>query len=197
VLRKLIIQKKTGTFICCCETSYCAHPSPTPASPPQESFRMWEETGEPGGNPRRHRESVQTPHSDPSQESKPVPWRCEAAMLSTVPPMIPIKLHCCFKYQSPQFHESLVCNCYQRHDCNAHGFDLLLSHILIYSEKYCCLHTIQTNHTIHGVRRKGEGAECSVTVIARVWRKINLIRSRSIQRSDGSREEGILESIGP
>jgi len=45
-------------------------------------------------------------------------------------------------------------------------------------------------------RRKREGAECSVTVIARVYRKINLTRSRSIQKSDVSKEEVDLESLG-
>ena len=28
-------------------------------------------------------------------------------------------------------------------------FDLLLSHVLVYSEKYCFLRAIQTKHTVH------------------------------------------------
>ena len=52
-------------------------------------FGLWEETGAPGGNPRRHRENVQTPHSDPSQDSNPGPWSCEAAVLTTVLPCRP------------------------------------------------------------------------------------------------------------
>ena len=39
-------------------------------------------------------------------------------------------------------------------------------------------------------------AGCSVTVIARVQRKINLMQGRSIQKSDSSREEAVLESVG-
>ena len=39
-------------------------------------------------------------------------------------------------------------------------------------------------------------AECSVTVIARAWRKINFMQVKSIQKSDSSREEAILESVG-
>ena len=51
-------------------------------------FGLWEETGAPGGNPCRHKENVQTPHtdSDPSRESNPGPWSCEAAVLTTVLP---------------------------------------------------------------------------------------------------------------
>jgi len=55
-------------------------------------------------------------------------------------------------------------------------------------------------------RRKGEGAECSVTVIARVLRKINLIYGRSIQKSDwrkelkkkagGQKDELVEQSMG-
>jgi len=43
---------------------------------------------------------------------------------------------------------------------------------------------------------KGESAECSSTVIARVQRKITLRRGRSIQKSDGSREKAFFESVG-
>ena len=42
-------------------------------------------------------------------------------------------------------------------------------------------------------RRKGESAERSVTVVATVQRKINLI---SHSKSDGSREKAVLESVG-
>ena len=45
-------------------------------------------------------------------------------------------------------------------------------------------------------RRKGEAAECNVTVIVRMGRKINVIRDSSIQKSDGSGEEAVLESVG-
>ena len=45
------------------------------------------------------------------------------------------------------------------------------------------------------IEKERESAECSVTVIARVERKINLIQGRSIQKSDGSREEAVLESV--
>jgi len=49
------------------------------------SLGVWEETGAPGGNPHRHGENVQTPHRQrPSREYNPGPWRCEAAMLTTV-----------------------------------------------------------------------------------------------------------------
>jgi len=40
------------------------------------SFRLWEETGAPGRNPRRHWEHAQNLG----------PWHCEAAVLTTVPP---------------------------------------------------------------------------------------------------------------
>ena len=45
-------------------------------------------------------------------------------------------------------------------------------------------------------RRKGEDAECSVTVTGKVKRKINLICDRTIQMPDGSREEAVLELVG-
>ncbi|XP_078068239.1 alanine--tRNA ligase, mitochondrial [Mustelus asterias] len=51
-----------------------------------------------------------------------------------------------------------------------------------------------TKHTVH--REGMESAECSVTVIVRVWRKINLRQATPIQKSDGSREEAVLESVG-
>ena len=66
--------------------------------------------------------------------------------------------------------ESLTSNQVQQ----SHGlpldscFDLLLSHVLVYSEKYCSFDTVHTFKAYCSQRRKGEGAECSVTVIARV-----------------------------
>ena len=53
-----------------------------------------------------------------------------------------------------------------------------------------------TDQAYHSWSRKGESAECSVIVIARVQRKNNLMRGRSIQKSDGSREEAVFESVG-
>ena len=58
------------------------------------------------------------------------PWCYEAAVLTTVPPCRPVA-------------GSLVL--YE----DDFDFDLLLSHVLIYSEKYCFLHAIQTKHTVH------------------------------------------------
>ena len=66
-------------------------------------------------------------------------------------------------------------------------FDLLLSHVLGYSEKYCFLRGIQAKHTVHRVHR-GEGK-------VRVQNKC-LINDRSIQKSDGSREEAVFELVG-
>eukprot|EP00061_Rhincodon_typus_P002084 g16571.t1 len=47
-------------------------------------FGLWEETGGPSRNPRRHRENVQTPN--PRVESNSGSWCCEAAVLTTVSP---------------------------------------------------------------------------------------------------------------
>ena len=49
------------------------------------SFGLWEETGAPGGNPHRHGENMQTPHSHPSRKSNTGPCCCAAAVLTTVP----------------------------------------------------------------------------------------------------------------
>jgi len=60
------------------------------ANPPNlHIFELWEETGASGGISRRHRKNVQTPHSHPKPESNMGPWRCEAAVLTTVPPCCP------------------------------------------------------------------------------------------------------------
>ena len=61
------------------------------------------------------------------------------------------------------------------------------------------MHAIQTKHTVHEVHRAEgieEGAEYTVTVIARVQRRISLIYGRFIQKYDGSREEAVFESVG-
>ena len=59
-------------------------------------------------------------------------------------------------------------------------------------EKYCFLRAIQTKHTIHR-----EGNERVQNVVLRSQSvKINLMRGKSIQKSDGSREEAVLESVG-
>ena len=42
---------------------------------------------------------------------------------------------------------------------------------------------------------KEESAECDVTTIDRVQRKINLMQGRSIQKSDSSQEEAVFESL--
>ena len=52
--------------------------------------------------------------------------------------------------------------------------DLILSHVLVYSEKYCILRVTQTKLTVCREGEKGS-AECRVTIIARVQKKINLI----------------------
>jgi len=69
-------------------------------SPNLHIFELWEETGAPGGNPRRHGEKVQTPHSDRSQESNLGPWCCAnhcATVLpisqSLIPHTLPIVNH--------------------------------------------------------------------------------------------------------
>ena len=72
-------------------------------------------------------------------------------------------------------------------------FDLLLSHVLVDSEKYCFLCAIQTKHTIH--REGKESAECSVTVIARVQRKVNLMWGRSIQKLMAARKKLFLSRL--
>jgi len=91
----------------------CIHPRKSPwhegaiqHGQSTKSAHLWTvgETGAPGGNPRRQGENVQTPHREwPSPESNPGPWRCEAAVLTTVPP-------CCsyilWTYE-PTFSESI------------------------------------------------------------------------------------------
>ena len=51
----------------------------------------WEETGVPGGNPRKHGENMQTPHrkARAGPETNPGPSCCEATALSTAPPCRP------------------------------------------------------------------------------------------------------------
>ena len=48
----------------------------------------WEETGVPGGNPRKHGENMQTPHrkARAGPETNPGPSCCEATALTTAPP---------------------------------------------------------------------------------------------------------------
>ena len=62
----------------------------TMANPPNlHIFGLWEETGAPRGNPRRHGRICKLhTDSDPRQESNPGPWSCEAAVLTTVPPFL-------------------------------------------------------------------------------------------------------------
>ena len=60
------------------------------ANPPNlHIFGLWEETGASGGNLCRHDENVKTPYSHPRPELNLGPWRCEAAVLTTVPPCHP------------------------------------------------------------------------------------------------------------
>ena len=51
----------------------------------------WEETGVPGGNPRKHGENMQTPHrkARAGPETNPGPSCCEATALTTAPPCRP------------------------------------------------------------------------------------------------------------
>ena len=51
----------------------------------------WEETGVPGGNPRKHGENMQTPHrkARAGLETNPGPSCCEATALTTAPPCRP------------------------------------------------------------------------------------------------------------
>ena len=63
------------------------------ANPPNPHiFGLWEETGEPGGNPRRHGENVQTPHRQwPEAEIEPgslVLWGSSANHCATVLPFL-------------------------------------------------------------------------------------------------------------
>ena len=57
----------------------------------------WEETGVPGGNPRKHGENMQTPHrkAQAGPETNPGPSCCEATALTTAPPCRPLEL-CCY-----------------------------------------------------------------------------------------------------
>ena len=56
------------------------------STPNPHIFGLWEQTRAPGGNPRRHRRTCKLhTDSDPSWESNPGPWRCETAVLTTVP----------------------------------------------------------------------------------------------------------------
>ena len=62
----------------------------------------WEETGVPGGNPRKHGENMQTPHrkARAGPETNPGPSCCEATALTTAPPCRPLEewlLHRLFK----------------------------------------------------------------------------------------------------
>ena len=52
----------------------------------------WEETGVPGGNPRKHGENMQTPHrkARAGPETNPGPSCCEATALTTAPPCRPV-----------------------------------------------------------------------------------------------------------
>ena len=52
----------------------------------------WEETGVPGGNPRKHGENMQTPHrkARAGPETNPGPSCCEATALTTAPPCRPL-----------------------------------------------------------------------------------------------------------
>jgi len=79
----------------------CIHPGGPPDTQGQFSmvnqhnpdiFGLWEENGAPGGNPHRHEENEQTPHSDPNRESNPCSWCCEAAVLTTMPLCCPTQL---------------------------------------------------------------------------------------------------------
>ena len=58
----------------------------TANQPNPHTFGVWEETGAPGGNPCRHRENVQTPHSHQWLELNSVPRHCETAMLTKMLP---------------------------------------------------------------------------------------------------------------
>ena len=68
-----------------------------------------------------------------------------------------------------------------------------MSCVLVHSEKYCFLCAIQTKHTVHEEGK--ERVQNVVLIIGRVLRKVNLIRGRSIQKSDGNREEAFLQSV--
>ena len=52
----------------------------------------WEETGVPGGNPRKHGENMQTPHrkARAGPETNPGPSCCEETALTTAPPCRPL-----------------------------------------------------------------------------------------------------------
>jgi len=57
------------------------------ANPPNFIVGVWEKTGTHGGNPRRHRQNVQTPHRQrPSRVLNLGPWRCEAILPTIVLP---------------------------------------------------------------------------------------------------------------
>ncbi|XP_067875135.1 ras homolog family member Ub isoform X2 [Heterodontus francisci] len=83
-------------------------------------FGMWEETGAPGGNPRRRRENLQTPHRQ-YPEPNPGRWSCEAAVLTTVPPAVvqvdgtPIRLQLCDTAGQDEF-DKLRHFCYHKTD---------------------------------------------------------------------------------
>ncbi|XP_061527601.1 OTU domain-containing protein 3 isoform X2 [Phycodurus eques] len=53
--------------------------------PSMHVFGMWEESGVPAENPRRHRENMQTPHRR-SQDLNPGPQNWEADALTSLPP---------------------------------------------------------------------------------------------------------------
>ena len=57
----------------------------------------WEETGVPGGNPRKHGENMQTPHrkARAGPETNPGPSCCEATALTTAPPCRPVYIRLC------------------------------------------------------------------------------------------------------